>query len=84
MKNSFHGRIMMALMATGVYKYHKYFYPLLECFKYTEKNDIEDFKKAINDESICAILMETTQGEGGVYVLEEDYLHIIIMIYIQI
>lgn len=75
---------MMALMATGVDKYHKYFYPLLECFKYTEKNDIEDFKKAINDESICAILMEPIQGEGRVYVLEEDYLHIIIMIYIQI
>lgn len=80
LKNSFHGRTMMALMATGVDKYHKYFYPLPEGFKYTEKNNIEDFKKAINDESICAVLMEPIQGEGGVYVLEEDYLKEVIKI----
>lgn len=74
LKNSFHGRTMMALMATGVDKYHKYFYPLPEGFKYTEKNNIEDFKKSIEDKSICAVLMEPIQGEGGVHVLKEDYL----------
>lgn len=80
LKNSFHGRTMMALMATGVDKYHKYFYPLPVGFKYTEKNSIEDFKKAVEDESICAVLMETIQGEGGVHVLKEDYLKEVIKI----
>lgn len=74
LKDSFHGRTMMALMATGVDKYHKCFYPLPEGFKYTERNNISDFKSVIEDESICAVLMEPIQGEGGVYVLEEDYL----------
>lgn len=80
LKDSFHGRTMMALMATGVDKYHKYFYPLPEGFKYTEKSNIEDFKKSVEDESICAVLMEPIQGEGGVHVLEEDYLKEVIKI----
>lgn len=80
LKNSFHGRTMMSLMATGVDKYHKYFYPLPEGFKYTERNNIDDFKKSIEDESICAVLMEPIQGEGGVYVLEEDYLKEVVKI----
>lgn len=80
LKDSFHGRTMMALMATGVDKYHKYFYPLPEGFKYTEKNNIEDFKKVVEDKSICAVLMEPIQGEGGVHVLEEDYLKEVIKI----
>lgn len=76
---SFHGRSMMAVMACGQEKYHKYYYPLPEGFKYTQANDIEDFKKAIDD-SICAVLMEPIQGEGGIYVLEEDYLKEVVKI----
>lgn len=80
LKDSFHGRTMMAVMACGVDKYHKYYYPLPEGFKYTQRNDIEDFKKVIEDQSICAVLMEPIQGEGGVHVLEEDYLKEVIKI----
>lgn len=80
LKDSFHGRTMMAVMACGVDKYHKYYYPLPEGFKYTQRNDIEDFKKVIEDQSICAVLMEPIQGEGGVHVLEENYLKEVIKI----
>lgn len=72
LKDSFHGRTMMSLMATGMDKYHKYFYPLPEGFKYIERNNIEDLKNNI-DSSVCAIILEAIQGEGGVNMLEKDY-----------
>ncbi|HGS8851668.1 TPA: aspartate aminotransferase family protein [Clostridioides difficile] len=72
LKDSFHGRTMMSLMATGMDKYHKYFYPLPEGFKYIERNNIEDLKNNI-DSTVCAIILEAIQGEGGVNVLEKDY-----------
>ncbi|HCQ5579225.1 TPA: aspartate aminotransferase family protein [Clostridioides difficile] len=72
LKDSFHGRTMMSLMATGMDKYHKYFYPLPEGFKYVEKNNIEDLKNNL-DSTVCAIILEAIQGEGGVNVLEKDY-----------
>lgn len=80
LNNSFHGRTMMTVMACGQEKYHKYYYPLPEGFKYTQGNDIEDFKNAIDDKSICAILIEAIQGEGGIYVLDEDYLKEVVKI----
>lgn len=73
LKNSFHGRTMAALMATGKDAYHKYFYPLPTGYKYVERNNIEDFKKAIEDETICAFIFEAIQGEGGVYPLDKEY-----------
>lgn len=72
LKDSFHGRTMMSLMATGMDKYHKYFYPLPKGFKYIERNNIEDLKNNI-DSTVCAIILEAIQGEGGVNVLEKDY-----------
>ncbi|EGT4168251.1 aspartate aminotransferase family protein [Clostridioides difficile] len=72
LKDSFHGRSMMSLMATGMDKYHKYFYPLPEGFKYVERNNIEDLKNNL-DSTVCAIILEAIQGEGGVNVLEKDY-----------
>ncbi|HBE9727855.1 TPA: aspartate aminotransferase family protein [Clostridioides difficile] len=72
LKDSFHGRTMMSLMATGMDKYHKYFYPLPEGFKYIERNNIEDLKNNL-DSRVCAIILEAIQGEGGVNVLEKDY-----------
>ena len=72
LKDSFHGRTMMSLMATGIDKYHKYFYPLPEGFKYVERNNIEDLKNNL-DSTVCAIILEAIQGEGGVNVLEKDY-----------
>ncbi len=80
LNQSFHGRTMMSVMACGQEEFHKYYYPLPQGFKYTQGNDIEDFKKSIQDESICAVLIEPIQGEGGIYVLEEEYLKEVVRI----
>ena len=80
LNKSFHGRTLSTLMACGKEKYHQYYYPLPQGFKYTNGNDIEDFKKVIEDESICAVLIEAIQGEGGIHVLEEDYLKEVVKI----
>lgn len=73
LKNSFHGRTMVSLMATGMDRYHKYFYPMPEGHKYVEINNIEEFISEI-DESVCAIIVESIQGEGGVNILEKEYI----------
>ena len=80
LKGSFHGRTMMTVMACGKEKYHKYYYPLPEGFKYVERNNIEDFKKAVKDKSVCAVLMEVIQGEGGIHPLEGEYLKEVVKI----
>ena len=70
--NSFHGRTMGALSATGQEKFHKGFEPLLEGFSYVPFNDLEALAKAV-DESVCAVLLEPVQGEGGVCLPDPDY-----------
>lgn len=62
---SFHGRTMGALAATGQEKYQKSFVPVLTGFKYAKFNDIESIKAQINEKT-CAIMLEPIQGEGGV------------------
>ncbi len=62
---SFHGRTMGALAATGQEKYQKSFIPVLTGFKYAAFNDIESIKTQINEKT-CAIMLEPIQGEGGV------------------
>ena len=62
--NSFHGRTMATITATGQEKYHKFFTPFLEGFKYCEANNIEQLKSLVDDDT-CAIMMEMVQGEGG-------------------
>ena len=74
LNKSFHGRTMASLMATGKEAYHKYFYPLPTGYKYVEKNDIEAFKEALKDETICAFIFEAVQGEGGVYPINKDFI----------
>ena len=74
LNKSFHGRTMASLMATGKEAYHKYFYPLPTGYKYVEKNDIEAFKEALKDETICAFIFEAVQGEGGVYPIDKDFI----------
>ena len=71
LKNSFHGRTISTLTATGQDKFHKYFYPFPEGFKYCEPN-IESFNSTV-DENICAIIVEGIQGEGGVNPLEKGF-----------
>lgn len=70
--NSFHGRTVTTLAATGQEVFHDYFYPFTEGFKYVEANDIDALKNALT-EDVCAVMAEPIQGEGGVNVLDTDY-----------
>ncbi|MBI5639065.1 MAG: acetylornithine transaminase [Nitrospirae bacterium] len=72
--NSFHGRTMAALSATGQEKFKIGFDPLLPGFRHVEFNDIDALDKAITKDT-CAILLEPIQGEGGVKIPDPDYLH---------
>lgn len=72
LNQSFHGRTMAALTATGQDKFHNYFFPFPEGFNYTEPNNFDDFKEKATP-NVCAILMEAIQGEGGVNELNSDY-----------
>ncbi len=71
--NSFHGRTLGALSATGQPKYHHGFEPLVPGFKHVPYNDLRAMERAI-DNRTCAVLVEPIQGEGGVHVPDADYL----------
>ncbi len=73
MMNSFHGRTMGAVTATGQPKYHQGFEPLLPGFKYAPFGDLEAAQRAVDAET-CAILVEPIQGEGGVNLPPDGYL----------
>ncbi len=70
--NSFHGRTVTTLAATGQEVFHNYFFPFTEGFVHAKANDIEDLKSKL-DENVCAIMVELIQGEGGVLPLEKAY-----------
>ncbi|MBT3353073.1 MAG: aspartate aminotransferase family protein [Nitrospinaceae bacterium] len=72
-EQSFHGRTMASLSATGQEKFHKGFSPLLPGFRYLPFDDVESAAAAISDQT-CAIMVEPIQGEGGVNVPSDDYL----------
>jgi len=72
LKQSFHGRTITTLAATGQDHFHKSFYPFTEGFKYVIANDIDDLRRQVDD-SVCGIMLEAVQGEGGVYPLEKDF-----------
>lgn len=71
--NSFHGRTIATLSATGQDVFHKYFGPFVDGFKYAPANDIEALDKLISDKT-CAIMIETVQGEGGVNALNPEFI----------
>ncbi len=73
MLNSFHGRTLGALSATGQPKYHKGLEPLLAGFSYAPFGDLEAAAKLIDDET-CAIMVEPIQGEGGINLPPAGYL----------
>lgn len=72
LENSFHGRTMAAITATGQAGYHKEFYPFLKHYLYCKPNDLEDLRRKVTDKT-CAIMVEIIQGEGGVANLEQGF-----------
>jgi len=70
--NSFHGRTMATLSATGQDVFHNYFFPFLEGFINVTANDIDDLKAKLDD-TVCAVMIEYIQGEGGVNALDKKF-----------
>ncbi|MBQ8960575.1 MAG: aspartate aminotransferase family protein [Ruminococcus sp.] len=70
--NSFHGRTIATLSATGQDVFHNYFFPFLEGFINVTANDIADLKAKLDD-TVCAVMLEYIQGEGGVNALEQEF-----------
>lgn len=73
LKNSFHGRTLATLAATGQDAFHHDFGPFPEGFVYVEAN-LESVQKAMDENACCALMLETIQGEGGVVPLDSDFL----------
>ncbi len=73
LKNSFHGRTVTTLSATGQEMFHQLFRPLTPGFAYAEPNDLADMKRLVRENRVAAILFELVQGEGGVVTLEQSY-----------
>ena len=72
LENSFHGRTMAALSATGQAVYHNFFFPFVDGFVFAQANNAEDTISKLTDD-VCAVMMEMVQGEGGVMPLEKEY-----------
>ncbi len=72
LKNSFHGRTVTTLAATGQDVFHNFFFPFTDGFVFAQANDIESVKALISDKT-CAVMMELIQGEGGVMPLDKDF-----------
>lgn len=72
LQNSFHGRTLATVTATGQDGYHKYFDPFVEGFTYAKANDLDDVKAKISGRT-CAVMAELVQGEGGVNRLDTDF-----------
>ena len=73
LQNSFHGRTLTTLAATGQDHFHKLFKPLTAGFIHTPANDIEALKNTVNDNNVAAVMFECVQGEGGVIALEPEF-----------
>ena len=72
LNNSFHGRTITTLMATGQEVFHNYFFPFTEGFRYADANSLESLEAAAGDD-VCAVMVELVQGEGGVLPLDKEY-----------
>lgn len=72
LNNSFHGRTITTLMATGQEVFHNYFFPFTEGFRYADANSLQSLEAAAGDD-VCAVMVELVQGEGGVLPLDGDY-----------
>jgi len=70
--NSFHGRTVTTLSATGQDVFHNYFFPFTDGFKYVDFNDVNMLKEALTDD-VCAVMFEPIQGEGGVNIINKEF-----------
>lgn len=71
--NSFHGRTLCTLSATGQDVFHNYFFPFVEGFINVEANNIDDLRAKLDD-TVCAVMFEYIQGEGGVMPLDKEFI----------
>ena len=71
LRNSFHGRTITTLAATGQDVFHNYFFPFTEGFRYLPAGDLDALRG--QGEDVCAVLLELIQGEGGVYPMDRGY-----------
>ncbi len=74
--NSFHGRTIATLAATGQDKFHAHFGPFPEGFQHIHANDMEELTAVLTSGKVCGILMEMVQGEGGVIPLTKEYVQL--------
>jgi len=73
LKNSFHGRTITTLAATGQDVFHTKFGPFTEGFVYCEADNIEELRRLVSENNCCAIMFEVVQGEGGIRVLSKEF-----------
>ena len=73
LENSFHGRTVTTLAATGQEVFHKHFFPFPAGFRFLKAGDLEGLRLALESPEVCGLLVELIQGEGGVVPLEKGY-----------
>ncbi len=73
LENSFHGRTLTTLAATGQEHYHELFQPLTPGFCHVKANDVQALEQAVEENKLAGIMLECVQGEGGVIALEEGF-----------
>lgn len=74
LRNSFHGRTLATLAATGQDVFHRSFLPLPEGFIYAESGNVEELNRLVEQNTVCAIMLECVQGEGGVIPVSAEYI----------
>lgn len=74
LKNSFHGRTVTTLAATGQDHFHEHFMPLTPGFVYAEANNIGDVKRLVKENKVAAVMFECIQGEGGVLPMNPEFI----------
>ena len=72
--NSFHGRTISTLSATGQEIFHQHFFPFTKGFDHTPANELRALETRLGQKDVCAIILEVVQGEGGVCSLDHEYL----------
>ncbi len=73
LRNSFHGRTITTLSATGQDSFHTKFGPFTEGFVYCEPDNTEELERLVRENQCCAVMFEIIQGEGGIHVLDKDF-----------